>query len=104
MVIKLSLIIPCYNEECTLQTIVEHVLEIRREDIELELVIVDDCSTDNSYEIASALEKKYPEIKLLRHEVNVVNVFSGAVIQRRYIIEVSGKSNLGNDLYDWINI
>ena len=70
MVIKLSLIIPCYNEECTLQTIVEHVLEIRREDIELELVIVDDCSTDNSYEIASALEKKYPEIKLLRHEVN----------------------------------
>lgn len=86
MVIKLSLIIPCYNEESTLQTIVEHVLEIRREDIELELVIVDDCSTDNSYEIASALEKKYPEIKLLRHEVNQGK---GAALQTGFL-EASG--------------
>ena len=67
---KLSLIIPCYNEEKTLRAIVERVLQLRRDWLELELVIVDDCSRDASWEVAQQLKKEYPEIKLARHEVN----------------------------------
>ena len=68
--VKLSLIIPCYNEEKTLRQIVELVRGIRRDWLELELVIVDDCSKDDSWNVAQALKSEYPEIKLARHEVN----------------------------------
>ncbi|MBO7147767.1 MAG: bifunctional glycosyltransferase family 2/GtrA family protein [Lentisphaeria bacterium] len=70
MAVTLSLIIPCYNEEKTLHEIVERVLKIQKDDLKLELVIVDDCSTDNSYQKAQELCKLYPEIKLAHHEVN----------------------------------
>lgn len=70
MPVKLSLIIPCYNEEATLRAIVERVLKLRSETLALELVIVDDCSRDRSYAIAQELCKEYPEIKLAHHEVN----------------------------------
>ena len=68
--IKLSLVIPCYNEEKTLEPIVERVLALRRDWLELELVIVDDCSRDASWDTARHLQAKHPEIKLARHEVN----------------------------------
>ena len=71
MAVKLSLVIPCYNEEATLQNIVEEVLHTLRSDsLDLELVIVDDCSSDRSREIAAELAKKYQEVKLAFHPVN----------------------------------
>lgn len=54
---KLSLVIPCYNEESTLESILDEVLKIKDE-IALELVIVDDCSTDSSREVAQKLAAK----------------------------------------------
>ena len=38
--------------------------------MQLEIIIVDDCSTDRSLEIARKLESRYTEIKVLHHEVN----------------------------------
>ena len=70
MAVTLSLIIPCYNEENTLADIVEHVLSIADENLALELVIVDDCSTDNSRKVAEELKKSHPEIKLAFHDIN----------------------------------
>ena len=67
---KLSLVIPCYNEEATLAGIVEEVLKIRTTDLALELVIVDDCSRDGSRAAAEALAAKHPEVKLCFHAKN----------------------------------
>lgn len=67
---SLSLIIPCYNEEKTLISCVEQCLKLTQHNIQLELVIVDDCSTDGSYAIAQNLAEKYPQITLLKHEIN----------------------------------
>ncbi len=66
----LSLIIPVYNEEKSLKLITDRILSIQEDlkDIKLELVIVDDCSTDNSYKIAKELENE--NIKVFRHEKN----------------------------------
>jgi glycosyltransferase involved in cell wall biosynthesis len=66
----LSLIVPCYNEELTLARCVERVLALQSEDLRLEIIIVDDCSKDNSLEVARALERQHPEVKVLHHEVN----------------------------------
>jgi len=38
--------------------------------LSLEIIIVDDCSTDHSLLVAHELEKKHPEISLLQHEKN----------------------------------
>lgn len=45
---KLSIVIPCYNEVNTIETIVESVRKIPYQDIEI--IIVDDCSTDGTRE------------------------------------------------------
>ena len=67
---KLSIVIPCYNEEKTLRECVNRVLEIADDNLSLEIIIVDDCSTDNSYSIAKELERSHREVKVFRHEQN----------------------------------
>lgn len=49
---KLSLIIPYYNEQKTLAHCIKRVLAIATADLGLELIIVDDCSVDNSLVVA----------------------------------------------------
>ena len=55
---------PVYNEKKTLEEIVSRVLKQRINGIDsLELVIVDDASTDGSTEIIEQLADMYPQIK-----------------------------------------
>ena len=68
--VKLSIVIPCYNEEKTIKECVERILEIADDNLSLELIIVDDHSTDNSYSIAREIERNHSEIKVIRHEKN----------------------------------
>jgi dolichol-phosphate mannosyltransferase len=66
----LSVLIPCYNEERTLARCIEHVLRIADQDLQLQIVIVNDCSTDNSLAVAQDLARQYPVIKIVSHERN----------------------------------
>jgi glycosyltransferase involved in cell wall biosynthesis len=64
----LSVVIPVYNEEETLATIVERVLAIPRL---LEIIIVDDCSSDRSGEIAANLAETHaPKVRAVRQAKN----------------------------------
>jgi glycosyltransferase involved in cell wall biosynthesis len=67
---KLSIVIPCYNEEATLQACVERVQELESEDLGLQIIIVDDASKDDSFFIANILKEAYPNIDVVRHQVN----------------------------------
>ena len=58
---KLSIIIPCYNEENTIKVIVEKVLKFSLYD--KEIIIVDDCSTDQSRKIIKNLAEDTSIIK-----------------------------------------
>lgn len=66
----LSLVIPCYNEERTLVPCIKRVLAIATTDLKLELVIVDDCSTDKSLALARKLANDHPEVAVLHHDKN----------------------------------
>lgn len=55
---KLSIVIPVYNEKDTLETILERVEAVDLGDTEKEFVLVDDASTDGSKEILEKLEKE----------------------------------------------
>ncbi len=67
---KLSIVIPCFNEEKTLENCVRRVIEIADTSLALEIIIVDDASKDRSLSIAKELADKYPEIIVLHHEKN----------------------------------
>jgi len=67
---KLSIVIPSYNEEATLEKCIYRVMEIADEKLILEILIVDDFSNDNSYSIAKKLSDKFDEISVLQHTEN----------------------------------
>jgi dolichol-phosphate mannosyltransferase len=68
--VTLSLVIPCYNEEKTLEACIDKVLAIKDETLDLELIVVDDCSKDASVAVATRLSERIPGLVLLRHEKN----------------------------------
>ncbi|MDR1049351.1 MAG: bifunctional glycosyltransferase family 2/GtrA family protein [Synergistaceae bacterium] len=68
---KLSLIIPCYNEERTIEDCVSRVLGIAKgRDFSIEAVVVDDASTDRSLSVLEKIAKEHEEVTVLRHERN----------------------------------
>lgn len=64
---KLSVVIPVYNEKDTLEEIVEKVQTV---DIEKELLLIDDFSTDGTREIEDKLVKKYKNLKVFKKDQN----------------------------------
>jgi glycosyltransferase involved in cell wall biosynthesis len=66
----LSILIPCYNEEKTLAHCLEHVLRIADNNLQLQVVIVNDCSKDNSLAVAQELARQYPSVMVVSHERN----------------------------------
>lgn len=48
---KLAIIIPCYNEEANIKKIVDECQLLKLPNIEIETLVVNDCSTDNSLKI-----------------------------------------------------
>jgi len=67
----LSVVIPCYNESATLEQCVLSVLNIRNEHLEVQIHIVDDASSDESYLIALKIAEKYTGITVHRHQTNL---------------------------------
>jgi len=65
--LTLSVVMPAYNEEATLEKIVHRILDVPQL---LELIIVDDCSTDRTGEIAQRLTLTDDRIKYTRQERN----------------------------------
>ena len=66
---KLSIIIPCFNESKTLKTIFNKVNEFNK--LDKEIIIIDDFSHDETPKIIEEIKNKNPEIKTLRHESNL---------------------------------
>ncbi|KGG13550.1 MULTISPECIES: glycosyltransferase [Prochlorococcus] len=101
--IKISVVIPIYNEEESLPQLVKEVLEAMRPNYdEFEIVLVNDGSTDKSAEVLRKLSKDTPEIicVLLRKNYGQTaamaagfNISSGGVI-------VSLDGDLQNDPLD----
>lgn len=69
VVLKLSVLMPVYNESRTLRTIVERVLNAPI-DLEVEIVAVDDGSSDNSREILEKIAVDEPRLKVIAQARN----------------------------------
>src|SRR5256885_1866177 len=91
---KLSILMPVYNERTVVERCISLVLTAPvPENMERELVIVDDCSTDGTYDILQRLATAFPQIQLYRH---VKNSGKGAAV-RTAIKKASGDFGLIQD-------
>ena len=66
---KLSVIMPAHNEEETIDEVIAQVLAVELDDGELELIVVDDASTDSTPQKLAAYDDN-PRVTVLRHERN----------------------------------
>jgi glycosyltransferase involved in cell wall biosynthesis len=73
---KLSVVMPVYNEQATLEEVVARVLAVP---LDMEVICVDDGSTDNSREILSRLQQTHPQVRV---ELQSRNMGKGAALRR----------------------
>ena len=66
---KLSIVIPVYNEAATILEIIDLVSSINV-GLDKELVLVDDCSSDGTRDVLKKAAANHPEWRVLFHEVN----------------------------------
>ena len=68
---KLSILVPVYNERTVVERSLAHVLSAPLpEEMDRELILVDDCSTDGTIKILERLAATEPAVRLYRHDVN----------------------------------
>ncbi len=66
---KLSIVIPVFNEAATISKIVELVRSVEV-GMDKEIVLVDDCSSDGTREVLKKMEDAQADLKVFLHEVN----------------------------------
>lgn len=79
---KISIIVPVYNVKDYIRECIDSL--IKQENINIEIILVDDCSTDGSFDICKDYEKIDKRIKLISHKDNL-----GVEISRNDGIDVA---------------
>ncbi len=81
---KLSIVIPVYNEEKTIHKILDKILEVNLTgDFEKELILVNDCSLDNSKGAIDRYREAHPDVDIKYFEHHV-NMGKGAALHRGF--------------------
>lgn len=95
---KVSIIVPVYNTEKYLRRCLDSLVNQTIEDIEI--IVINDCSPDNSKEILKEYEKKYKDkIKVFHNKTN-----KGIGYNRNYGIKKATGEYIGFvDSDDWVN-
>lgn len=81
----LSIIIPCYNASRTIKYCMESILNnLKTLDLDYEIIVVDDCSSDNTVELVKSL---FHDVKIIRNKKNM----GAAYTRNKGIFHAKGK-------------
>ncbi len=76
---ELSVVIPIYNEEENIGPLLEELFPVLRDTGKtFEVLCVDDASTDSSPSVLKEEQKKYAELRIIRHSINSGESAAGA--------------------------
>ena len=70
---KISYVVIAYNRATYINECIDSILA---QDIKKEIICIDDCSTDGTYEILKKYSEEYKEIKLFKNDKNMGTVYS----------------------------
>jgi glycosyltransferase involved in cell wall biosynthesis len=76
---KLSIIIPVYNEQQTVGEVIDRVCAVNLDNIEKEIIVADDGSTDRTSEIVNQRRRSSTEI--IKVHTSLINLGKGAAIR-----------------------
>ena len=102
---KISVIMSAYNSEDSVENSITSILNQTYED--LELLIMDDASTDNTFKICESLKNKDQRIKLYKNKSNLgltkslnklISLSSGEIIARQDSDDISKKERIEKQL------
>ena len=103
MSVYLSIVVPIYNEEESVEKLLERILEIGDQfDFTYEIILVDDGSEDKTWEIIRELRDKTPELRAikLRRNYGQTNAMVAGFDHSRGKIIVTLDGDLQNDPLD----
>jgi len=80
---SVSFVVPAWNEGKTIAETLENIFAIDYDHIK-QVIVVNDCSVDNTKEVVMKLQKKYPQIKLINNKKNTGNAGGAKSIGARY--------------------
>lgn len=78
-----SFVIPAYNEERTIAETIKSIFDSDYKGI-IEVIVVNDGSTDNTKSIVESLMKKYPKLKLINNKINLGNAAKSQNVGLKY--------------------
>lgn len=108
---KLVILIPCYNEEHNIEKTLDSVLNVCNQvDMQTNICLIDDGSTDNTRSVMQSLSSMHPEVKLVSHDKNhgvgyVVKSAIAAQDDESWVSVIPGDNEIKADsLLDFIAI
>lgn len=95
---KVSVIMPVYNTEKYLKEAIESILNQSFKDFEF--IIIDDCSSDNSYKICEEFAQKDSRIQLYKNEKNMwISVTRNKLIEKSQTNYIASQDS--DDISEW---
>lgn len=94
---NISVIVPMYNAESTIEKLLDSIMEQTLNDIEL--ILIDDCSTDNTVQV---VEKKLADQKLKNHIIKNKTNQGQSLSRRLGLSKASGRFISFIDADDWL--
>ena len=69
--VDISLVVPCFNEAQTIEDCINKLKKFSSEHgLSLEIIVVDDASTDGSWQILEKIAQENNDIRIIKHEKN----------------------------------
>ncbi len=97
---KISVIIPCRNEEEYISACIESFLKMQLQNIELDIIVVDGMSTDKTLDILKTYSSKYQNIKVIENQKKITPIALNIGIKNatsKYIMIASAHSSFDNE-------
>ncbi|MGN6549909.1 MAG: glycosyltransferase family 2 protein [Pararhizobium sp.] len=70
--VKVQVLVPCYNYGRYLEQCVQSVLD--QPGVDVDVLVIDDCSSDDTPEVCKAVSGRDPRVRIIRHTANIGHI------------------------------